>query len=61
VRFLRLPPRPVDVLNDAINVSAGQDEQSHGIDGLRVRRAWTAQEAARHSGDRIRRWPDALA
>ena len=37
--------RPVDVPDDAVDVSTGQDQQGHGVHRLRVRRAWTTQVA----------------
>ena len=29
-------PRRVDVLDDAVDIGAGQDEQRHGVDRMRV-------------------------
>ena len=39
-------PRSVDVLDNEVDVSAGQDKQSDGIDRLRAAHTWMRQVVA---------------
>ena len=50
--------RPVDVLDHEVDVSAGEDKQSRGVDRLRMAYAWPGQVAAENrsgrSGEQVR-------
>lgn len=43
VTILRPLPRPVDVFDEEVHISAGKDEQRHGVDHLGACRARAGQ------------------